>query len=668
MTASGLDYTPRRGIGCEYNLMGTRKALANNDEQRNAIRALGLLALVLWAGCCYRQSLPYPFYGALWCGMLALLGVLTSWLLLAKPPYKDAPLTALGSAFAFACWAVLRWIAEGATAAGIENVITILTWCAWLFVAAHLACFMSASEDTSPHESSRPPRKFLLWAFGSVALIASLFAIYAIAQYAVLYDLQLKELRASIGTRNPTPVELGLIHHLQLKRVASVWGDPNAFGCFCVFGLGAAFYLWRESRLATRPLLQRSSAAVATALCAAGIVLSGSRGALLDAVVFCGVAAVCRWRWRALLTVALGVAIWSATIAQAADPLPHHTPKPATTSWWTRSDTIRERVYYAQIGWEIFKQSPIVGAGPGAVEVFYGRLKPAEARESKYLHNWFLQVGAELGVVGLALFVTALGAIAKRLGHLGRSAPNEAIVFAGLFAMFLVDSFVELSFNQRELMATFGAMTGLALGLSGRCSASVDAHSNSRAHAGLAAMTLAISLGMALVALPRSLRNGFLQLAEGHLVANEDLLASDYLRRAQRWSLGDPDVYVFQAALARAKGDSRAEEEALRRALELAPWSANLHVQLAEALERRGETTAAEELLRRAVNLYPTKAEHWHEMAAFLERQGRLEEALDAAGKAVKFSYLYPQEDRALLQRIEAKLSADSSTQTQRMH
>jgi Tfp pilus assembly protein PilF len=181
-------------------------------------------------------------------------------------------------------------------------------------------------------------------------------------------------------------------------------------------------------------------------------------------------------------------------------------------------------------------------------------------------------------------------------------------------------------------------------------------------------MTLAISLGMALVALPRSLRNGLLQLAEGHLVANEDLLASDYLRRAQRWSLGDPDVYVFQAALARAKGDSRAEEEALRRALELAPWSANLHVQLAETLERRGETTAAEELLRRAVNLYPTKAEHWHELAAFLERRGRLEEALDAAGKAVKFSYLYPQEDRALLQRIEAKLSATSSTQTQRMH
>ncbi|MCX7625331.1 MAG: O-antigen ligase family protein, partial [Candidatus Sumerlaeaceae bacterium] len=350
----------------------------NTNQYTRVIGALAALALILWAGSCYKQSLPYPFYGALWAAVLALLAFVTAWLILIQPLYNKANFFALCCAFGFAVWMVLRWVAEGAPTVGIENVITVVTWCAWLFVSAHLlrlrlcGAIASASSPLPRHSSLLSP------IFASVAAVASLFALHAILQYTVIYDYQLQQLRASIGARTPTPLEMGLIHHLEIKRVASVWGDPNAFGCFCVFGVGASYYLWRGARRTKAGWALRASSVAASLLCMTGIILSGSRGALLDVLVLAGVLAGFYMRRSLFLGVLILPVIFGVHGGHAVETAsPHEKQTPPT--WWARSDTIRERVYYAQVGWAIFRQAPLTGAGPGCVEMLYARLKPAQA-------------------------------------------------------------------------------------------------------------------------------------------------------------------------------------------------------------------------------------------------------------------------------------------------
>jgi tetratricopeptide (TPR) repeat protein len=641
-----------------------KPTIRQDDEQAKlrAARALGLLALLLWAASCYRQSLPYPFYGALWAGVLTVICFVAGWLTFVDRVLRRRQVVALGATFAFTAWAALRWLMQGRSTVGVENLITLITWCGWIFAAANLSTLLWIG-DTRESRDRRARPLVMAWALGALSLLAALFCIHAVAQYAFLYDWQLADLRASIGNRQPTALEMGLIHHLQLKRVASVWGDPNAFGCFCVLGLGAACYMWQQARWLMRwPAALRAGALVVGLLCVIGIGLSRSRGAALDALVLGGALGVgwirARRAARALALLAL-VALPLIGATQSSPPPPKLASEAAKPTWW-RSDTIRERVHYARIGWSIFRQNPIAGAGLGSVEMYFGRLKPAEARESKYLHNWALQIAAEMGLVGLTLYLAALGCVLWLLWRPVGGRSGEHVVLAALLLAFIVDSTIQLSFNQRELMSTFGALCGMAIALGG--GNAVAPAGRGRHHAGAFLMGIAVSLALALIAIPRAMGNGFRELAEDYLNSNEVRESRKYISRAVRWQEQDPTVQALLAVIGTASDDLALAERALRRAIEAAPWSASCHAQLADVLEREQKFAEAERMLRRAVELYPTKAEYWHQLALFLERRGRVAEAAAAAERACEYSYLYPDEDRALLARLQQRLRATTST------
>lgn len=622
-------------------------------------RSLGTLALLLWATSCYKQSLPYPFLGTVWAGVLALLCFVTGWLVLidfVPIPLDKRPLI---GACAFTLWMTARWIADGSPVVGIENVITVLTWCAWLFVATHLASLTRVVVGSHSQRSAKSA--VLFFPLLALGILAGLFALHAILQYFVLYDRQLAELRASIGNRAATPLEMGLIHHFQLKRVASVWGDPNAFGCFCALGLGAAYFLWREAKAISRPLFPRSLAGAIALVCGIGILLSGSRGALLDVLVLL-IIIVASHRWtqpRRIAAVSLGIILCALSSASS----PADQTQPMASSWWRRSDTIRERIHYAEIGWKIFLSAPVVGAGPGSVEKYYGRLKPAEARESKFLHNWLLQIAAETGIIGVLLYCATILSLLKAVVSLRKESPSSMSILAALIVTFLVDSFFELSFNQRELMATFGLLGGLGVGAAPAPPATRE--DNQRGGRWLLVlMSFTLGLLLALVAVPRSLANGFRQLAESKLEARDFTGSEEVLRRALQWSRKDPASLALYGELLRQMNDFSGAEQSFRHALQSAPWSAVIRLQLADTLKSLGKFDEAEKLLRAAIALYPTKAEYWHELALFLESRGRLPEALEAAEKACQFSYLYPERDQALKRRLKEKLQAKSLATT----
>lgn len=74
-----------------------------------------------------------------------------------------------------------------------------------------------------------------------------------------------------------------------------------------------------------------------------------------------------------------------------------------------------QRALQWKAGWAVFKEHPVTGVGPGNLRVHMAeKLTPAFFRTgiataSEHAHNEFIEIGAETGVVGLALFVIILG-------------------------------------------------------------------------------------------------------------------------------------------------------------------------------------------------------------------------------------------------------------------
>lgn len=638
--------------------MQRRPTAAPSDEEKlRAARAIGALVLVLWAAAIVRPAQAYPFAGVVWTSLLAILCVLGGWLVtLTRAKARVTPPLALG--ISFVAWAWARWALGGFHPLGVENVVTFFTWAAWFFVAATTACFFVEANTSPDGDRQRAVEKLSLWALGALAVLATAFAWHALLQYTVLYDQALARLRQEIGSRPPTPLELGLMHHFRLKRVASVWGDPNAFGCFCAMGLVGWWSLWRTSRQSRLSRLVAACAATGAVACAVGIVLSGSRGAVVDTLV----AGVAIWAFgkrsrgarvtaSILLLVALGAIRDKGVAADTGSP----PSSPPVRSWFQRSDTIRERLHYAEVGWQLWCRSPWIGSGVGGVEMAYGRLKPPAARETKYLHNWFLQIAAELGIVGLLVYGAFLAAVARSV-LLCRLAPVPVQqAFLALFVLFLVDSSIQLSFNERELMMTFAALCGLAVAT--RASEPVQgAPETTRWGPLLLAGGMLLAGALSILAIPRGLGAGYAQIAKDALEVDDLTAAQTALKRALHWQPRDPNMWSLQAALAARRGELAQAETATRRALAFYPESASLHAQLADLALRRNNLLDAERFARAAIERYPTKAEYWRLLARVLEREGRLQEASAAAKRAMAFNQDDKETDRALVARIERQL------------
>src|SRR5262245_37265807 len=76
------------------------------------------------------------------------------------------------------------------------------------------------------------------------------------------------------------------------------------------------------------------------------------------------------------------------------------------------------RFDYWKAAWQIIKDKPVFGSGPGTFGVVYKRLKDPKSEMSKLVHNDYLQQGSDAGVVALlaytALILGSLSALYRR--------------------------------------------------------------------------------------------------------------------------------------------------------------------------------------------------------------------------------------------------------------
>jgi O-antigen ligase len=191
-------------------------------------------------------------------------------------------------------------------------------------------------------------------------------------------------------------------------RAIGTVGDPNELASVLVVGLAIAA-AFAANRHISAPL--RVLSGISAGLCLAGILISLSRGGLIGAACALILAVIVsgRWRGRVLALCAalavLGVGYFTFVASVPAQQRVENVTREGGSG----------RLTVWTVGARMVEAHPIRGVGAGQFEltsVHYllrpGRLEGSIISHPKVAHNTYLNVTAELGLVGGGLFVAIL--------------------------------------------------------------------------------------------------------------------------------------------------------------------------------------------------------------------------------------------------------------------
>lgn len=322
-------------------------------------------------------------------------------------PRPSAPLLAT---MLFACWLAFTHLISGEMDAGRDHTVGFLMT---LLIVA-ITCLTVHS-----------PRH-LHWMALAMVMSGAISAVLVI-------------LEAKFGTR--------LIPVVNPEDIAAWQGEVRPAGASAYNPTTASHLMLASLTLAATLALTeprwRLIWACAALICLAALGLMGARSAFLGlgvAILFIG------WhlrRHRYFLLAVIGAMF--ACIA-ALPFLPDALTERFTAVFEmfdggnTSDRTLLRRLSYNIIGLELWSRDPIFGIGPGVFPSYYAgpefRWFPGRELDPRQLHNSYMEVLTETGIIGLGLFLTAVfGAV-----HLALRAQiwrNEAAIFATGFGIAL---------------------------------------------------------------------------------------------------------------------------------------------------------------------------------------------------------------------------------------
>jgi len=212
----------------------------------------------------------------------------------------------------------------------------------------------------------------------------------------------------------------------RLCGIDDTWSDPNTFAATTVFLFPIVFHLWRTER----GKLIKIFLAAETILAVYVVIKTGSRGGLLGLMVF-GLMLLLFTRRRFLIVLLLGIAV-----AIVVYTLPEQLVARYQTILDPEMNTAAQesaegRVEGLRKGFEIAKQRPLTGAGPGCFVVADFYLEDVGGVPGLQPHNMLGQLLGELGfggaVVWLGFFLVLLGQ-STYLVVVGRKSRNPYVV------------------------------------------------------------------------------------------------------------------------------------------------------------------------------------------------------------------------------------------------
>lgn len=136
------------------------------------------------------------------------------------------------------------------------------------------------------------------------------------------------------------------------------------------------------------------------------------------------------------------------------------------------TSSVKDRVEMWGTGWKIFLEHPIIGNG---LNTFFGKFKDfredrAKGKSGSYAHNGFLQIAADMGIVGLIAFLAVLAQIFRHSLIFIKKCENKfyralAVGLAGGLFAFLVHSFFDTNLHSLPLVALFWLNVGVLMSL-----------------------------------------------------------------------------------------------------------------------------------------------------------------------------------------------------------
>jgi hypothetical protein len=449
---------------------GRSDARADGASERWITQLAGLLLLVAAAAGLLGQGAYYPSaqrpFGVL-IAAATLLG-LAAW----PPTRDDLRLLPVVPALALAAWAVLGGALVGVAGAGVGPALLLVG-----LVAVLLVCRRLRQEDREVLLAGVIGIGLLValagwlgvagragsWAFQAQGLWrASSTLTYPNATAAVLAAISLVVLGRLVGTPGSLPVTLAATG--LLAGLAATMSRAGALGLVVglvvLAGLGG---LRASARAAVGPV---AGALVAlTCLLPSVPAASPPRPALALVGLGAGlvlaalVARLPRWPALALLgcVLAAGVAGLLATgggVAGAAQTVAEARANFASPD--------RTGALHAAL--RLVAQHPLTGTGPGHADL---RWKGHDhgTQLFAYVHNEYLQVAAELGLVGLVLLAILLVAIARLLWR-ARATGRPGATWAGVVAAaaaFAVHSGFDFVWHLPAIVLTVTLLVGAAL-------------------------------------------------------------------------------------------------------------------------------------------------------------------------------------------------------------
>lgn len=253
-------------------------------------------------------------------------------------------------------------------------------------------------------------------------------------------------------------------------RLANGLLDPNEFAAVLLAGMALSVGVISLNK--GRPVVQLL-ALTAGGVCLAGILLTASRGGLIALGVALVFAILVAGRWR--LAVGVGAAALVLIVGFYVNALASDQEQARITQV-TRGETRVEegRTTIWQVGWRVFQSQPVHGIGIGNFQTssHHFLLRPGSLNRSDQIisansvaHNTYLEVLAELGVVGLALFASiiafSLGAMLAAARHFAKLADRAMQAFCLALAVALVGSLAADFFISEEYSKQLWLLLGL---------------------------------------------------------------------------------------------------------------------------------------------------------------------------------------------------------------
>jgi hypothetical protein len=237
------------------------------------------------------------------------------------------------------------------------------------------------------------------------------------------------------GARRLDAPIAAFLHYLATIRVSSLIPDLNAAGSFFVLALFAALGLASEPR--------RRIWILPAALIALSLWLTGSRAALLAAVLAAALPLGRMLRQRIPRHALTAAAVAAIVVVGGATVAGYYLKRGSQPSSFT---ALRIRWELAKTSARMTESAPVFGVGIGQFYESSGEFSSPELLQmfpraaSENAHNNFLQILAELGVVGFASILWVLLRAASRVKASLRSTNSSALrwgIATGLVAFVL---------------------------------------------------------------------------------------------------------------------------------------------------------------------------------------------------------------------------------------